>query len=253
MRKEVTVRGTVYKTVPFVGRDQASQWLEDRKPVFYKDALFTYSAAHGALYNGLLHEHSRVLARISLGSARKAVPKPAYFTSVLAVLAHVLDADKGLAVLEPRGAGKVHILRRIKRLGGCVDRVAYADGSHYNGESWHRARPFDPDWDADLLEPGTSTKSHEEMLGSEGYYMAFNTNLGHVGFFRLKKDPSTHELTVWGLSLHEGVVDYRTYGTPLTGWLEQEHEEMLIVKDYNRAHELHTSFYQGTRLPPESK
>jgi len=63
-----------------------------------------------------------------------------------------------------------------------------------------------------------TVKPHE--IGP-GYYVAFGSGLGAVGFFRVDYNASG-ELIVWGLSRWAGKIAYRTHGLLLSAWLEKQ-------------------------------
>lgn len=70
-----------------------------------------------------------------------------------------------------------------------------------------------------------------------GYYVAFGTDLGNVGFFMvlpLAGRADNLPYTVWGLSRWRGVVAYRTRGMRLDKWLALQPLGAQYRKDFDR-------------------
>ncbi len=85
------------------------------------------------------------------------------------------------------------------------------------------------------------TVKPEELV--PGFYVAFNSDLGMVGFFKVKDHSDTytehgyHDLDpicVWGLSRYRGRIAYRTLGIPLKQWLERQEKGVQFRRDFDR-------------------
>ena len=65
-----------------------------------------------------------------------------------------------------------------------------------------------------------------------GYYMVFNSHLGHVAHVRILR--GTGGLYVWGLSRYRKVVSYQTLGVRLDDWIVQgENRKAKFYTDRN--------------------
>ena len=73
----------------------------------------------------------------------------------------------------------------------------------------------------------------------EGYYVAFGSDLGMVGFFRVKFNAidlhGGQVLRVWGLSRYRGNIGYRTLGMRLSTWLERQPKGVQFRLDHDRS------------------
>jgi hypothetical protein len=67
---------------------------------------------------------------------------------------------------------------------------------------------------------------------TEGFYMAFNANQERVLFFKLKETRGV--LNIWGLSLYNRTVAYRTLGLPWDTWLRSQEGDLVVVPDIDR-------------------
>ena len=75
-----------------------------------------------------------------------------------------------------------------------------------------------------------------------GFYVAFGSDLGMVGFFRVKDHSAQYEaegvsgnpVCVWGLSRWRGRIAYRTLGIPLARWLERQEAGVQFRRDRDR-------------------
>lgn len=72
-----------------------------------------------------------------------------------------------------------------------------------------------------------------ELIGP-GFYVAFGSDLGMVGFFKVVDHP-IYGLTVWGLSRWRGSIAYRTLGLKLKEWLEVQPKGVQYRPDINRS------------------
>lgn len=72
-----------------------------------------------------------------------------------------------------------------------------------------------------------------ELIGP-GFYVAFGSDLGPVGFFKVYNHP-TVGLTVWGLSRYRGNIGYRTLGLRLEDWLSCQSKGVQYRPDSNRS------------------
>lgn len=66
-----------------------------------------------------------------------------------------------------------------------------------------------------------------------GFYVAFGSDLGLVGFFEVKDHPSVG-LVAWGLSRWRGSVRYRTLGVALAAWLGRQSRGVQYRRDRDR-------------------
>lgn len=66
-----------------------------------------------------------------------------------------------------------------------------------------------------------------------GYYVAFGSDLGMVGFFKVHDHP-TCGLTIWGLSRWRGRIAYRTLGLDLSAWLDRQARGVQYRRDLDR-------------------
>lgn len=66
-----------------------------------------------------------------------------------------------------------------------------------------------------------------------GHYMAFGSDLGSVGFFKVSAHPQ-EGLVVWGLSRWRGSVAYRTLGISLAQWLTRQERGVQYRPDHDR-------------------
>jgi DNA-binding Xre family transcriptional regulator len=76
-----------------------------------------------------------------------------------------------------------------------------------------------------------------------GFYVAFGSDLGAVGFFEVK-DHCTEGLVVWGLSRWQESLGYRTLGLSLNDWLSRQNPGVLYRRDIDRTK---TMFSADTR------
>ena len=91
------------------------------------------------------------------------------------------------------------------------------------------------------------TVKRDELV--PGYYVAFDTDLGVVGFFQVKDHSEQYNqhqrlyggvyadldpITIWGLSRWRGNVGYRTRGYSLKEWLAEQPKGAQFRKDRDR-------------------
>jgi len=71
-----------------------------------------------------------------------------------------------------------------------------------------------------------------------GFYVAFGSDLGVVGFFMVRWNwvslNGPVELCVWGLSRWRGSVAYRTRGIQLVTWLDRQERGTQYRRDKDR-------------------
>ncbi len=91
------------------------------------------------------------------------------------------------------------------------------------------------------------TVKPEELV--PGFYVAFGSDLGVVGFFRVKDHSAQYAasmahhlidmsgadpLVIWGLSRWRGRIAYRTRGCPLAEWLARQPPGVQFRRDRDR-------------------